>query len=135
MPLPPRQVVGIPSGTDRGRGRELGYGGSTRNGRGLHMTINDYGASSSGQSAARKLNEIQADLVSTARLWAVDEVGAVMAHQLYEPLTALLLYLHELKRRGVGDDANDPAGNMIEKALSETERVCDIMEQIGRGIE
>lgn len=97
------------------------------------MSINDYGASASTHSAARKLNEIQADLVSTARLWAVDEVGAVMAHRLYEPLTALLLYLHELKRRGVG---NDPNGNdLIDKALSESERVCDIMEQIGRNID
>ncbi|WP_222875929.1 LuxR C-terminal-related transcriptional regulator [Terrihabitans soli] len=100
------------------------------------MSINDYGASSSGHSASRKLNEIQADLVSTARLWAVDEVGAVMAHQLYEPLTALLLYLHELKRRGVGEDEGlNGAGDMIEKALSETERVCEIMEQIGRSID
>lgn len=97
------------------------------------MSVNDYGASTTTHSAARKLNEIQADLVSTARLWAVDEVGAVMAHRLYEPLTALLLYLHELKRRGVG---NDPNGiDLIDKALSESERVCDIMEQIGRGID
>ncbi|BCJ92355.1 helix-turn-helix transcriptional regulator [Terrihabitans soli] len=59
-----------------------------------------------------------------------------MAHQLYEPLTALLLYLHELKRRGVGEDEGlNGAGDMIEKALSETERVCEIMEQIGRSID
>jgi DNA-binding CsgD family transcriptional regulator len=97
------------------------------------MSINDFGASPPTLSAARKLNEIQADLVSTARLWAVDEVGAVMAHQLYEPLTAILLYLHELKRRGVGHDPH--AGDMVERALSEAERVCDIMEQIGQHID
>jgi DNA-binding CsgD family transcriptional regulator len=99
------------------------------------MTLNDYGSTPSGHSAARKLNEMQADLVSTARMWAVDEVGAVMAHQLYEPLTALLLYLHELKRRGVGADSESQSGDMIDKALRETERVCDIMERIGRGLE
>jgi DNA-binding CsgD family transcriptional regulator len=98
------------------------------------MTLNDYGATSPAHSAARKLTEMQADLVSTARMWAVDEVGAVMGHQLYEPLTALLLYLHELKRRGSGD-ASPGAGDMIDKALRETERVCDIMEQIGRSLE
>lgn len=99
------------------------------------MTLNDYGNTSTGHSAARKLNEMQADLVSTARMWAVDEVGAVMAHQLYEPLTALLLYLHELKRRGVGTETETQAGDMIDKALRETERVCDIMERIGRSLE
>lgn len=99
------------------------------------MTLNDYANTSSGLSAARKLNEMQADLVSTARMWAVDEVGAVMAHQLYEPLTALLLYLHELKRRGVGTETETQAGDMIDKALRETERVCDIMERIGRSLE
>jgi DNA-binding CsgD family transcriptional regulator len=97
------------------------------------MSINDFGGPPPVNSAARKLNEIQTDLVSTARLWAVDEVGAVMAHQLYEPLTALLLYLHELKRRGVGNDPN--GGDMIEKALFETERVCEIMERIGGSID
>jgi DNA-binding NarL/FixJ family response regulator len=96
------------------------------------MTLNDYG--SSAHSAARKLNEIQADLVSTARMWAVDEVGAVMAHQLYEPLTALLLYLHEIKRRGT-DGTLASSGDMIDKALHETERVCEIMERIGRNLE
>src|SRR5262245_17528971 len=99
------------------------------------MTLNDFGNSSPAHSAARKLNEMQADLVSTARMWAVDEVGAVMAHQLYEPLTALLLYLHELKRRGVSESDGGQAGDMIEKALRETERVCDIMERIGRSLE
>src|SRR5262245_43717038 len=99
------------------------------------MTLNEYGSTPPGHSAARKLNEMQADLVSTARMWAVDEVGAVMAHQLYEPLTALLLYLHELKRRGVGTEAENQSGDMIDKALRETERVCDIMERIGRSLE
>jgi DNA-binding CsgD family transcriptional regulator len=99
------------------------------------MVLNEYG--SSAHPAAQKLNEIQTDLVSTARLWAVDEVGAVMAHQLYEPLTALLLYLHELKRRVGGDAGATPqsADEMIDKALHETERVCEIMDRIGTSLE
>jgi DNA-binding CsgD family transcriptional regulator len=99
------------------------------------MALNDY--ASSAHPAAQKLNEIQTDLVSTARLWAVDEVGAVMAHQLYEPLTALLLYLHELKRRVGPDAGSNPqsADEMIEKALHETERVCEIMDRIGSTLE
>ena len=49
-------------------------------------------------SAAEKLSRLQIDLVSEAVRRAVDDVGAAIAHQLSEPLTALLLYLHEIKR-------------------------------------
>ena len=85
--------------------------------------------------AAQRFTQLQADLVSTARMWAVDEVGAAMAHQLNEPLTALLLYLHDLKDRSeisAGTEAApDSMREMVDRALRETERVCDIMERMG----
>lgn len=85
--------------------------------------------------AAKKLNQLQADLVSTARMWAMDEVGAAMAHQLNEPLTALLLYLHEIKDEGEHSPGTEAVPNsmrqMVENALRETHRVCDIMERVG----
>jgi DNA-binding CsgD family transcriptional regulator len=88
--------------------------------------------------AAQKLSQLQAEIVSTARMWAVGEVGAAMAHQLNEPLTALLLYLHEIKEEGEhSTGAEIPAAmrEMVEKALRETERVCDIMERVGHTFE
>ena len=89
--------------------------------------------------AAHKLDQLQADLVSTARTWAVDEMGAAMAHQLNEPLTALLLYLHEIKAGGAHLTDTEPAPNstqnLVEMALRETERVCEIIEQLGHTIE
>jgi len=89
--------------------------------------------------AAQKLNQLQAEIVTTARMWAVGEVGAAMAHQLNEPLTALLLYLHEIKEEGehhTGTAAIPAATReMVEKALRETERVCDIMERVGHTFE
>jgi DNA-binding CsgD family transcriptional regulator len=84
---------------------------------------------------AQTFNQLQTELVSRARLWAVDEVGAAMAHQLNEPLTALLLYLHELKDRGERSNGAevhaDSAHDMVKLALRETERVCDIMQRLG----
>jgi DNA-binding CsgD family transcriptional regulator len=82
-----------------------------------------------------KLNEFEADSLSEARRRAFSEVGAAMAHQLNEPLTALMLYLCEMKREGeqsteTGTISSSMRG-MVEKALHETERVCDIMELIG----
>src|SRR5258707_4651608 len=81
--------------------------------------------------AAQKLNQLQADLVSTARMWAVDEVGAAMAHQLNEPLTALLLYLHDLKEKSehaaVEEAVPEFMPEMVGIALPATEHVGDII--------
>lgn len=90
--------------------------------------------SSSGPTdATQQLNRIQADLVSTARTWAADEMGAAMAHQLNEPLTALLLYLHEIKagKARTADGEPDPMLHLVEMALRETERVRRIIARLG----
>lgn len=89
--------------------------------------------------AAQKLGQLQADLVSMARSWAADEVGAAMAHQLNEPLTALLFYLHEVREQfAESDNAHSGSNSMraaVENALRETQRVCDIMERIGHRVD
>lgn len=88
--------------------------------------------------AAQTFNQLQNNLVSRARTWAVDEVGAALSHQINEPLTALLLYLHEIKERGenIGAEAIPPSvRKMVDMAISETERVCTIMEQLGHSVQ
>lgn len=85
--------------------------------------------------AAQKFSQLQSDLIATAQILAADEVSAVMAHRLNEPLTALLIYLNEIKnerrdRRVVGAPV-DPVCEMVENALRETGRVCEILEQLG----
>ncbi len=90
-------------------------------------------------SAAQNLSRFQTDLMSTARMWAVDEVGAAIAHQLNEPLTALLLYLHEIKvadEHAVdGDKEPETMRAMVEKAIFETERLCGIVERMNNSVE
>jgi DNA-binding CsgD family transcriptional regulator len=89
--------------------------------------------------SAQKLNQLEADLVSTTRMWAVDEVRAAMAHQLNDPLTALLFCLHELKERGghpTGTEAaSNPAQEMMDKALHEAERICGIMDRMSQAFD
>jgi len=89
--------------------------------------------------AAHKLNQLQADLVFTARMWAVDEVGAAMAHQLNDPLTALLLYLHNIKERIEHVSGTEAAPTsiqeIVERALREAERLVDIMGRMGHSAE
>ena len=85
--------------------------------------------------AEQQLGRLHADLVFKARVWAADEVGAAMAHQLNQPLTALLLYLHEIQEirdfsAGVAA-APDRTRDLLQNALHETQRVCEITERLG----
>jgi DNA-binding CsgD family transcriptional regulator len=72
--------------------------------------------------------------LSAARTRAMDEAGAVIARQLNGPLTALLLYMGEIKQhshqfsQGVGDRVY--LQQVVENALQQTERVCAMMKQI-----
>jgi DNA-binding CsgD family transcriptional regulator len=78
-----------------------------------------------------RLSLLQAEFVSEALKRAADDAGAAMAHQLNEPLTALLLYLHDIKRAGERRDgagaAAAPLSETVDMALREAERVCAIV--------
>jgi len=69
-----------------------------------------------------------------ARNRAVDEAGAAIARQLNGPLTALLLYMGEIKHhshqfsQASGD--NDYLRQVVDNALQQTERVCALVKQI-----
>jgi len=64
----------------------------------------------------------------------MDEAGAVIARQLNGPLTALLLYMGEIKQHS--QQLSQAAGNrvylqqVVENALQQTERVCAMIKQI-----
>ena len=72
--------------------------------------------------------------LSAARARAMDEAGAAIARQLNGPLTALLLYMGEIKQHS--HQFSQAAGNrvylqqVVENALQQTERVCAMMKQI-----
>jgi DNA-binding CsgD family transcriptional regulator len=72
--------------------------------------------------------------LSAVRAKAMDEAGAAIARQLNGPLTALLLYMGEIKQHS--DQLSQTDGNraylqqVVENALQQTERVCAMMKQI-----
>jgi DNA-binding CsgD family transcriptional regulator len=84
-------------------------------------------------NAAEKLSRHQSGFVSEARRRAIADVS--MAYQLSEPLAALLLYLQEIKRISERCDgieiAPASAREIVNMALLETERVCDIVRGVG----
>src|ERR1035437_2042018 len=72
--------------------------------------------------------------LSAARARAVDEAGAAIARQLNGPLTALLLYMGEIKQHS--HQFSQSAGNrvylqqVVENALQQTESVCAMMKKM-----
>ena len=84
-------------------------------------------------------NQREADPMPKARARAANDVGAAAAHQLNEPLTALLLYLGAIRDLNTEAAGTDAAANsmrqMLESAFRETERVCAIIEQLGHPFE
>ena len=72
--------------------------------------------------------------LSAARVRAVDEAGAAIARQLNGPLTALLLYMGEIKQHShqfsQASADRDYLQKVVDNALQQTERVCALVKQI-----
>ncbi len=70
-----------------------------------------------------------------ARSRAVDDAGSSIVRQLNGPLTALLLYMEELKqhshRLSRESGERDHLQKVVENALAQTERVCALVKQAG----
>src|SRR6266478_8755501 len=72
--------------------------------------------------------------LSLARARAMEEAGAAIARQLNGPLTALLLYMNEIKQHS--HQFSQGPGNriylqqVVENALQQTERVCALVKQM-----
>ena len=85
----------------------------------------------------QRLAQLQAQLVQMARVNAMDEMGAAIAHELNQPLTAVMLYLQALSRKLKTSEAGiDPA--MVEilgKASREAERAGSIIQRMRHFVE
>lgn len=87
----------------------------------------------------QRLNRLQADLIRMARVSAMDEMGAALAHELNQPLTALMLYLQAAERMNQREP--EPARlspqvlGILEKAIGEAERAGAIIQRIRQFVE
>jgi two-component system, LuxR family, sensor kinase FixL len=89
--------------------------------------------------AAERLDALQAQLVRMARINAVDEMGAALAHELNQPLTAVMLYLQAVTRaasKRTGPEAlPKEISDILGKALSEADRAGQIIHRMRRFVE
>jgi two-component system sensor kinase FixL len=90
------------------------------------------------RESEQRLNQLQADLLRMARVSAMDQMGAALAHELNQPLTALMLYLQAVDRTGeqsAGGALSRPAVEILEKAMHEAERAGNIIQRMRRFVE
>ena len=72
--------------------------------------------------------------LSIARARAAEEAGSAIARQLNGPLTALLLYMNEIKQHSL--QLSQTPGNrvylqqVVQNALQQTERICAMVSQM-----
>jgi two-component system, LuxR family, sensor kinase FixL len=84
-----------------------------------------------------RLKELQADLIRLARVSALDEMGSALAHELNQPLTAIMLYLQAVEREfgraresGHTEETDQRAKTILDKARREAQRAGSIIQRI-----
>src|SRR3569623_2453478 len=86
------------------------------------------------ERSAAPTEELDFVRLSAARAKAADEMAAAIARELNGPLTALLLYMGEIKHHS--DQLAPVSGDraylqqVVENALAQTERVCGLVKQL-----
>jgi DNA-binding CsgD family transcriptional regulator len=79
-------------------------------------------------------NSLEIVQLSAARARATEEAEAAIARQLNGPLTALLLYMNEIKQHS--DQFSETSGNrvylqqVVDNAAQQLERVCTVVRQM-----
>jgi|SRR5215212_241719 len=96
--------------------------------------ISDSPFSSWIESSASPNNDLETVRLAAARTRGMEEAGAAIARQLNGPMTALLLYMGEIKLNS--QQLSQAAANrvylqqVVENALQQTERVCAMIKQL-----
>jgi two-component system, LuxR family, sensor kinase FixL len=86
-----------------------------------------------------RLNQLQANMVHMARVSTMDEMGAALAHELNQPLTALMLYLQAVERACERPNSINPIPEnvlaVLHKAVREAERAGNIIQRMRHFVE
>ena len=83
------------------------------------------------QATKRRIQDLQAELLHSSRLSVMGQMASTMAHELNQPLTAVMNYLeaarHLLER---GPEAADRVTNLIGRAVAQAERAGEVIRQL-----
>ncbi|HWU00849.1 MAG TPA: PAS domain S-box protein, partial [Terriglobales bacterium] len=83
------------------------------------------------QETARRLHEVQADLLHVSRLSAMGELASALAHELNQPLTAINNYLLAARQLMKREPAElDRATDIVGKSIDQAVRAGQIIRQL-----
>lgn len=82
------------------------------------------------QATEKRLQELQDELAHVARLSALGEMAAVLAHELNQPLAAISLYLEASRQLLTGVDAPRRLGETLDKANAQALRAGEIIRRM-----
>lgn len=83
------------------------------------------------RATEERMRDLQAQLVHMARVSAIDEMGAALAHELNQPLTALMLYLDAVQRAAAKEwPAGDLRSQALGNAVREAQRAAGIVHRM-----
>lgn len=109
----------------------------TPNGRQFIGVLRDLSAR---RETEHRLASAQADLIRVTRVSALDEMGSALAHELNQPLTAIMLYLQALEREvqriQIDQSRLEPrASELLGKASREAHRAGSIIQRVRQLVE
>ncbi len=97
------------------------------------------------KQAEGRLRDLQAELNQMTRINAMDEMGATVAHELNQPLTAIILYLQAIERKlinsqktsddGLNADDIEKLVDLSRRAIQEAQRTSSLLQRIRSIIE
>lgn len=81
---------------------------------------------------ARRVQDLQSELLHVSRLSAMGQMTAALAHELNQPLSAIMNYVSAARRTlaNVKDPVAARASELIEKAVAQTTRAGQIIRQL-----
>ncbi len=82
------------------------------------------------QATERRMEELQTELAHVSRLSEMGQMGSTLAHELNQPLTAILAYLGAAEQLLQADARHEKARSMIEKAANQAKRAGTIIHQL-----
>lgn len=83
------------------------------------------------KAAEHKLHELQAELLHVSRLSAMGEMASALAHELNQPLTAIMNYAQAARRlHGAGADPEGRILGLLEKTVQQASRAGQIIHRL-----
>jgi len=83
------------------------------------------------ERSERRIEQLQAELMHVARLGELGQMGAALAHELNQPLAAIVNYLQAARRLlQVAPNAPPRVGEAMEKAAAQAERAGQVIRRL-----